>query len=146
MIAIDASVFNKLFLKETDSHLAIAMFRFVIEKDIERLAPNILLYETCSTALHYGVNFADIHSIINVQRNAGFRLVEPSLAVLETAEKIATSGNKKAGFPTLYDSIYHALAIVGGGSFITADKRHYAKARSFKNIYLLENWEEPFKK
>ena len=68
MIVIDASVFNKLFLKETDSHLAVAMFRFVIEKDIERLAPNILLYETCSTALHYGVNFADIHSIINVQR------------------------------------------------------------------------------
>lgn len=131
MIVIDASVFNKLYLQEPDSDLALSLFRYLIEHDIERMAPNILLYEVCATALHYGIAFSDIHLLLHIQRDAGLRLIEPSLKVLEKAEKIAKIGNKKAGFPTLHDSIYHALAIEFHGIFVTADKRHIAKTHSF---------------
>jgi N-acetylneuraminic acid mutarotase len=58
------------------------------------------------------------------------------------AEKICQSGHEKSGFPSMYDSIYHAMAIVRGGTFFTADKRHYAKSKKFGHIALLEDWEE----
>nr|VFJ52391.1 MAG: PIN domain-containing protein [Candidatus Kentron sp. FW] len=57
------------------------------------------------------------------------------------AEEIARYGNEKSGFPSLYDSVYHALAIENDCSFITADNRHETKAENFGHIVLVENWE-----
>jgi len=49
-------------------------------------------------------------------------------------------GNAKAGYPALQDSIYHALALEGGGTFVTADKKHLIKTKSFCAVQLLEEW------
>lgn len=41
----------------------------------------------------------------------------------------------------MYDSVYHAMAIINDGVFITSDKRHYEKTKSFGHITLLKDWE-----
>jgi predicted nucleic acid-binding protein len=140
MIVVDASVFNKLFLDEPDRPQAQALFRHAIEQDIPLLAPQLLLYEVLSTALHYLVPFAEVHDLLALQRAAGMRLVEPSLAVIKRAHGIATSGNAKAGHPALEDSLFHALALELGGIFVTADKKHVSKTKSFGGVQLLADW------
>ena len=52
--------------------------------------------------------------------------------------------HEKSGFPTIYDSIYHALAIQLDAVFLTADKKHYAKAKEYGHIKLLSEWETIF--
>jgi predicted nucleic acid-binding protein len=44
----------------------------------------------------------------------------------------------------MYDSIYHALAIVEDGVFVTADNRHFEKVKNFGHIALLKDWETIF--
>jgi predicted nucleic acid-binding protein len=57
------------------------------------------------------------------------------------SEHICQNGHEKSGYPTMYDSIYHAMAILNEGIFITSDKRHYEKAKTFGYISLLKDWE-----
>ena len=140
MIVVDASVFNKLFLDEPDRPQAQALFRHAIQHDIPLFAPQLLLYEVLSTALHYQVPFGEVHELLALQRAAGMRLVEPSLAVIRRAQEIATSGNAKAGHPALEDCIYHALALEAGALFVTADRKHVAKTKPFGGIQLLADW------
>jgi hypothetical protein len=37
----------------------------------------------------------------------------------------------------VYDSLYHAAAIVEGGTFLTADAKHAAKTRQYGHLQLL---------
>jgi len=134
---IDASVFNKLFLKEADSYQARGLFRHSIVNDIKLIAPGLLLYESLSVALHYGIEFSVVHKLLMLQRAAGMRLIEPSISTLETAHKIARYGDRKSGYPALQDSVYHALAIKKKAVFVTADRRHFLKARRFGYIEML---------
>ena len=141
MIVVDASVFNKLFLDEPDRPQAQALFRHAIENDISLIAPQLLLYEVLSTALHYEVPFGEVYELLAAQRAASMHLVEPSLAVMDRAQDIATSGSAKAGYPALEDSLYHALALEMGGLFVTADRKHVAKTKEFGGIQLLSDWQ-----
>ena len=140
-LVIDASVFNKLFLNEPDRPQAQALFRAAIMRDVTRLAPQILLYEALSSALHYGTDFAAVLKLLNTQRDAGMRLLEPNEATLIRAQEIVTSGHPKSGHPGLADSIYHALAIETDSVFVTADSKHLAKAQSYGHIAHLSAWE-----
>jgi predicted nucleic acid-binding protein len=143
MIVVDASVFCKFFLDEPDRDKSQALFTRAIMTDIPILAPSLLLYETLSVALHNDVPFKKVIDLLTRQRSAGMSLVEPSSAVLEKAHEIATTGHPKSGYPSLQGSIYHGLAIVEGTTFVTADERHFAKAKSFGSISLLTN-EPPY--
>lgn len=141
-LVIDASVFNKLFLEESDRPVAQALFRAAIEQNVPRLAPQLLLYEALSAALHYGTSFEAVLTLLNAQRDAGMRLLEPSGTVLTLAHEIATSGHPKSGHPGLDDSIYHALAIENGSVFVTADRKHLTKAKGFGHAVHLTDWED----
>jgi len=143
MIVVDASVFNKLFLDEPDRPEAIALFRYALENGLQILAPSLLLFEALSAALHYSVPFDVVHDLLSVQRSAGMRLLEPDRATILTAQKIATDGSPKAGYPSLQDAIYHAMAIELGAVLVTADKRHVAKTAHYGHVALLadrQNW------
>jgi len=41
---------------------------------------------------------------------------------------------------TFYDASYHALAMVTGGYFVTADERHLARAENAGHILHLKEW------
>lgn len=73
--------------------------------------------------------------------NWGLAIEEPTVQDLATAEKIATSAIPGNGYPTLFDSIYHAMALERGGIFVTADQRHIAKAAQFDSAVLLADWQ-----
>lgn len=141
MIVVDASVFNKLFLNEPDKPEAIALFRHALESGRQIVAPSLLLYESLSAALHYGVPFEDVHRLLAVQRSAGMRLLEPDLATILTAQRMATDGSPKAGYPSLQDSIDHAMAIELGAVFVTANKRHVSKTAHDGHVAMLTEQE-----
>jgi predicted nucleic acid-binding protein len=44
---------------------------------------------------------------------------------------------------TFYDAAYHALAIVNGGTFVTADSRYAAKTASSGSVLLVGDWRPP---
>lgn len=136
MIVVDASVFNKLFLDEPDRDQAQRLFGSAIENNIPIIAPGLLLYESLAVALHYGVEPAIVLSLLDPLRDAGMRLVEPSGTDIERAFEIAQA----AGRPSLQDSLYHALAIETGGTFVTADRRHLKKTSRFGHIVLLSDY------
>src|SRR5688500_17081259 len=99
IVVPDASVFNKLFLEEPDGDQAITLFEHCIEADIDLVAPDILRYEVMSAAIRFSIPFEFVHDVLDVHRSAGFRFMEPSLKVLQRAEKIATGGHEKSGYP-----------------------------------------------
>lgn len=139
MIVVDASVFNKLFLSEPDRSEAVVLFRQCIESGRPLLAPSLILYEALSVALHYDVPFEVVHDLFSTQRAAGMRLIEPNRSMLLIARRIAGDGSRQAGYPSLQDSIYHAVAIELGGVFVTADRRHVVRAQKHGHIALLSD-------
>ena len=79
-------------------------------------------------------------SLFNEFRELGLAIEEPTAVELALAEKIARSAAPGGGYPTLFDSIYHAMAIERSGVFVTADKRHFAIAKQFGNVVMSADW------
>lgn len=143
MYVIDSNVFAKLFIEEADSEQAIRFFQHCIEQEIRLLAPTLLRYEVLQIALYYGHPLEDALERLEQYCRFNLTLHELSREAWQIAEKIVKSGHEKSGFPSLYDSCYHALAIEQDVTFITADKRHKAKAEQFGQIVLLDAWSLP---
>ncbi|ANT48800.1 type II toxin-antitoxin system VapC family toxin [Mesorhizobium amorphae] len=140
MIVVDASVFVKLLKQEEDSKAARDLTDRMLEEGQGYLAPSIALYETLSAALHVELPLATVGQLFEQFRELGLAIEDPTVEELATAEKIATSSKGGNGYPTLFDSIYHAMAIERGGTFVTADQRHFAKTKEFGSVVLLADW------
>ncbi|MCR9121936.1 MAG: type II toxin-antitoxin system VapC family toxin [Phyllobacteriaceae bacterium] len=136
MIVADASVFNKLFLEEPDRALSVALFDTALRDGIALAAPDLIVHEALSVALHYGVPSHVIFDLLEPLADAGMRLIRPTRAIGERAFAIA----RGEGRPSLQDSTYHAVALVEGGTFVTADERHFRKTRHLGAIMLLRDW------
>ena len=141
-LVIDASVFGKLFLKEDDSRDAQALLQAAIRAEATLLAPALLRFEMCGMALHHGIPFAVPLEILDAHVGVGLSLIDPSNDIWRTAETISRDGHQKSGFPSLEDSLYHALAIHAEGTFITADLRHLAKTQQYGHALALKQWPE----
>ncbi|MDX2083177.1 MAG: type II toxin-antitoxin system VapC family toxin [Rickettsiales bacterium] len=134
-IVLDSSVFNKLFLDEEDRKLAVNLIRN--SEDKKFIIPSIFIYEVLSVASSYKISIEKTYALIKEQQLVNFEILEMSDELLKIAEKICNFGNQKSGFPSFYDSVYHALAIINNCDFITADKKHYQKSKKFGHIKLL---------
>ena len=141
MIVVDASVFNKLFLDEDDKDSARAFFKWSVTDRISAGAPDLIRLEICQAALHFGLPFAAVLGLLESQCKGSFRIVPLRRAHWDLAEEIATTGHPKTGYPSLIDSLYHAVALVEGGTLLTADRRHRKKAAAFGGVALLSEWE-----
>jgi predicted nucleic acid-binding protein len=64
--------------------------------------------------------------------------------VTRKALEISNTGHAKTGYPSFYDSAYHALALMNGGVFLTSDQQHMAKAAGFGSVVLLKDWRSRF--
>ncbi|MCO5161653.1 MAG: type II toxin-antitoxin system VapC family toxin [Mesorhizobium sp.] len=140
MIVVDASVLIKLFKDEVDSPAALALVDQVVEERSGLLAPTIAMYEALTAALHVDYPLASVHTLFAWLTTVGLELLPPSAEDIAIAERIARTRARGGGFPTLYDSIYHAMAIRLGCDFVTADIKHIAKAAGFGNILSLADW------
>jgi predicted nucleic acid-binding protein len=54
------------------------------------------------------------------------------------AKDITKQGHPKSGYPSFYDSVYHALAIEHNCDFITADGKHEGKVKELGHIKVLK--------
>ena len=104
------------------------------------LSKNPLLFDT--TTVFCLISF----ELIQASKNGNMTVVIPNLSIWKKTQDITRDGHKNSGFPSMYDSIYHAMAIEADGVFVTADKKHFAKTKQHGNICLLENWKDVFKK
>lgn len=141
MIIIDANVFAKLLIAETDSIQAKNFFQYSIENNIALLAPTLFTYEVLQIATYHHHPLADALRRIKNYQAFNLTLTELTSNEWQDVETMIASGHDKSGYPSVYDSCYHVLAHARNGLFLTADKRHAAKTKKFGNIELLENWQ-----
>lgn len=133
---IDSSVFNKLYLDEADRDKAQQLFIQAAEGDVMLLAPDLLYLEVVNTAQHCGVPIESVVDLLEAQQYLlDMRAVTDEER--KQAIKIIANGHAKSGYPSIYDALFHAMALCNNAIFITADKRHYAKTQSLGSIGLL---------
>jgi len=143
-VVLDSCVFSKLFLQEPDRDEAIAFITELNRRNIQVLVPSLFLYEVLSIAAASPFAIKNAHALINQYQSANLEIVELDQQTILKATEICEQGHKKSGFPSFYDASYHALAIINECQFITADKRHVAKAKSFGYVALLSDWRKGF--
>lgn len=139
---IDSSVFNKLYLQEEGREEALYFFERSAKREATLLAPTLLYYEVISTAQFYRLPIGVIEDLLEEQITSTLILVEPQIEHRSKALQIIQRGHLKSGFPSIYDAIFHALAIVEKGTLITADKKYYSKVKALGHIQLLGKREE----
>ena len=140
IIIVDASIAVKVLHDEPDSKQAKGFFKSCAEENARLLVPEHFLYELVNVCQRVGVEVENVLEFYDALKNSILTPVTPQKSVWLLAEKIAKDGHPQSGFPSIYDSIYHALAIEAGATFTTADKRHHSKAHRYGSILLLEEF------
>lgn len=144
-VVIDSCVFVKLFLQEPDHKQVVELITELSQRNYQVLVPSLFLYEVLSIAATSPFATKNAYTLIKQYQLANLDIVELNQQVILKAIEICEQGHEKFGFPSFYDASYHALAIINECQFITADKRHISKAKSYGNVTLLSAWETVFK-
>jgi predicted nucleic acid-binding protein len=145
IIVWDSNIFAKLLFEEPDSATARDFISACMEReDITVIVPELFTYELANITQYYDGDVTQTIAAIEAPLSSNMISVSPNQQAWVLAEKIVRSGHKKSGYPSMYDSIYHALAIQSDGVFVTADKKHFAKSKDFQHICLLQNWQSLF--
>jgi predicted nucleic acid-binding protein len=105
------------------------------------IAPRLFVYEVLGIAQLNDYPAEKVNALITGFEETRLKLIEPDITCIEKAFDICKIGHIKSGFPSFYDAIYHALAILNNCYFVTADKRHFSKTSQLGNIVLLKDWE-----
>ena len=135
---IDSSVFNKLYLDEVDRDKAQQLFIQAAADKVILLAPDLLYLEVVNTAQRCGVPVKSIVELLDAQKYL-LQMRAVSADERNKAIQIISMGHAKSGYPSIYDALFHAMALCNEGVFITADKRHYAKTQKLGSICLLSD-------
>lgn len=137
-LVVDASVAIKWFLRSsTEQHLAEAdeVARTIGLPGSELFAPDHWAAEVIAVlARSYPSAIADAILFLDDMRPRPIR--GPKVLKLAADISIALDHH-------LFDTLYHAVALEADATFITADNRYFAKARSKGAIMALENFKSP---
>lgn len=137
----DANVFVKLLNPEADSKVALQFFIDCAECRSKLIVPELFVYEVLEITRKYHENFSKTLKLISDYKSTLLDIVSPDERCWLKAEEITAQGHPKSGYPSVYDSIYHALAIESNGIFVTADKKHFEKSKHFGHIIMLSDWQ-----
>jgi predicted nucleic acid-binding protein len=140
VLVIDSSVFNKLYLDEPDRQQALDIFREASNGKLTLFAPSLLYYEVIATCQYYRLPVKTIKEMLDEQIQNYLNLIEPTSRHLEKAIEIIDTGHPKSGYPSIYDAVFHAVAIVENITLITADRKHYAKTHQLGHVRMLDQW------
>lgn len=138
-IVLDSCIFAKIFLDEKGHEPAKKLIRHLVVNETKILVPSLFSYEIYSIALRNKVPFNVISQLLKQYKQFNLEEVELENNMITKSEEIISSGNNKSGYPSIYDAIYHSLAILNNCDFITDDRKYYEKVRRLGNIKLLEN-------
>jgi len=144
-VVLDSCVFSKLFLQEPDRQEAVELITELSQRNVRVLVPSLFIYEVLSIATASPFPMKNAHALITQYQSANLEIVELDNKTILKSIDICAHGHQKSGFPSFYDASYHALAINNECQFITADKRHVAKAEIFGHVLLLSDWKGSFK-
>ncbi len=144
LVVPDASIYAKLFIPEHDSKEAKIFFSTCAETDTKLVVPELFKYEIAEATRYCGEPLIKVFSLVEEMIKSILTITSPNREAWSLAEEMSQQGHSKSGFPSMYDSIYHALAIKLDAIFLTADKRHYAKTKEYGHIKLLGEWESIF--
>jgi len=138
-LIIDTSVFNKLYLEEADSEQALVLFARATNREFNLQAPDLLYLEVISTANHYHVPIDFVSQLLDFQTRHLLPLRTLTRAEMKKAIEITQQGHPQSGYPSIYDSVFHAMAMCNDATLVTADKRHYEKTKHLGNIIQLKD-------
>ena len=141
-IVLDASVIAKLFVQETDSPQAVELLQYLVQQHCQILTPDLSKYEVASVVIRVHLPLKPVLRLYEQRVNQLIRYVQPALSTWELAEEIVRNVKRPQHAPSLYDSIYHALAIELNGILVTADEKHLNKTPAFENKLLLRDWQK----
>ena len=131
----------KLFIDEEYSNKAVAFFIYANDNNFDLLIPALFQSEFLSAVKNQNVSFNSAYDLLEEYLATSMTQIDYSRVIMKKALEISEHGHSKSGFPSVYDSIYHALSILNNCDFITADKRHYDKTKELGNIRLLAEME-----
>ncbi len=132
---MDASIFVKAFIRESDSVSArVFIDKILLEGNIT--APSLLEYELFRVLITNKFDMGLAMDRLNLYKSTSLKLVNLEREIIEQAKDIVNTGNKSTGYPRFYDAIYHSVAISYKCHFITADRKYYNKVKEIGNIKL----------
>lgn len=149
---VDTSVAAKLFLEnEEHKELAITLFVLANQEKIDLYAPSLIFYELNNCLIKYGVSAVETKTHLctfwSQVKNKIIKIIPPGIQLLNKTADIATTDTQGKGHISAYDSTFHAVALLKGAIYVTADKNHYNKTNNcIGSVLLLENWNYYFKK
>lgn len=141
-LIIDSNVLFKLLHQEYDSVVAEVFLDWCVVSGVALVMPTLFTYELVAISNRVNIATERVLELIELMEQTNLTLIKPTKSMWLQAEKIANQGNEKSGFPSMYDSIYHALAMSVNGIFVTADGKHYKKSHQHGAILLLQDWEQ----
>lgn len=100
------------------------------------LAPDLLYLEVINTAQRCGVPIDAVVELLEAQKYL-LEMRAVSDAERKKAVEIIAQGHEKSGYPSIYDALFHAMALCNQAVFVTADKRHFTKTQQLGSICLL---------
>mgnify|MGYP000527780135 CR=1 FL=1 len=133
LIILDTSVMIKWFTNEENSNKAIEYRDKHIDREIEIIEPDLLLYEI-SNALRYNPNFEEI-DVMNALESIfdlGIEIITPTKKLLYDTIEISYKYDI-----TGYDATYIALSNELSGKFINSNKKLYEKTKNLLPIEIL---------
>ena len=134
---IDASVILKWVLPKNISPLqvqALSIRDALIERKIDIIVPSLWRYEVGNTLGRLiPINAFDL---LTACVNIGFYEVKESSERDKTALELMNKWQV-----SFYDASYHALAIINGIEFITADEKYSNKVKDQGNMLALKDWQ-----
>lgn len=136
---VDSSVFNKLFLDEPDREIAQELFILAAKQKISLIAPDLLYLEVINTAQRCGIPLNEVNQLLKEQKYL-MEIRPASEQERQKALEIITLGSPNSGYPSIYDALFHAIAICEKATFITANHQHYAKTHQLDHICMLKDF------
>ena len=137
-LTMDSSVFIKMLIEEELTPIAIRLFEYIDDNNIEIINPTLFEYEVIKVCITNNVDLDAVNSVLSDHKKANLTLIQPSALHHKKAKEIIASCKKENGFPSYYDAIYHAMALVEGGTLVTADEKYYTKTKHLGGVLLLD--------
>ena len=144
-IVIDTSVLVKAFIPETESDLAVEIVSAIHSRQIEAHVPALVCYELQNTLTKpsKSVREAEIYlrKFYSLLEKGLVTEHVPSIELALVANEIAFLDTKGQGHISAYDANFHALAVILGATFVTADKAHVRRTEDkIGSVVLLSNF------
>lgn len=138
VIVPDACVLIKWVVNESDQVAQLkadSIRRAAINEELHLKVPSLWLYEVGNTL---GRQLPK-HAAMLMEKLMRFGLEEPLWTNDWINQTLVISSRHNV---TFYDASYHALALMEGGTFVTADLEYARKTKSLGSVIYLNRWDE----